>query len=242
MRMWASLLTLGVAFCAVPTVATAQFQAYPAVFGPPCADGYSADLFGRGSDRAELRIVGRHPFTGDVTVFGQTRRGHVGLSSAQQTSRSPFISIQIVSIRNPDGVEAVSFRPPGASCDVSAVAADAIPADSAFFGSTVVDAVADGALEPASCERPYRAASIERAMPVAIPAIAQQQGISGRVIVLVGVDETGRVVSARVYQSPSALLNAPSIFAARQSLYRPAILRCAPVSSTIAFAVDYTRF
>jgi TonB family protein len=241
MRMWASLLTLGVVFCAVPTVATAQFQAYPAVFGPPCAGGYSAELLGRGSDRGDFRIVGPRPFTGDVTVFGQTRRGHVGLSSAQQTSRSPFISIQIVSIRNADGVEAVSFRPPGASCDASAVAGAAVPVDSAFFGSTVVDAVDDGALEPTSCERPYRPASIERAMPAAIPAIAQQQGISGRVIVLVGVDETGRVVSAQVYQSPSALLYTPSIFAARKSQFRPAILRCAPVSSTIAFAVDYTR-
>jgi hypothetical protein len=242
MRMPTSLLTIGVIFYAIPTAAAAQFQAYPAVFGPPCTGGYSAQLIGHGSDRAEFRVVGPHPFTGDVTVFGQTRRGHVGLSSAQQTSSSPFISIQIVSIRNPDGVEAVSFRPPGASCDVSAVAGAAVPADSAFIGATVVDAVDDGALEPASCDHPYRPASIERAMPPVIPAIAQQQGISGRVIVLVGVDETGRVVSAQVYQSPSALLYTPSIFAARQSVYRPAILRCAPVPSTVALAVDFTRF
>jgi TonB family protein len=72
------------------------------------------------------------------------------------------------------------------------------------------------------------------------PAVAQFNRITGTVHVLVSLDAEGRVVSAAIQQSPSALLNGASIDAARRSTYRPALHDCKPVPSEYLFSVDYT--
>jgi TonB family protein len=71
------------------------------------------------------------------------------------------------------------------------------------------------------------------------PQAAMENRIQGRVDVLVSVDAAGHVVDAVVKQSPSVVLNAASIAAARASTYRPALHDCRPVRGEYLFAVDY---
>lgn len=84
-----------------------------------------------------------------------------------------------------------------------------------------------------ACARPNVAARVTNAVTPDVPAMAQQQGISGSVQIVVSLDADGRVTAARIQSSPSAVLNAAALAAARQSTYQTAIRDCVPV------AVDY---
>jgi hypothetical protein len=63
--------------------------------------------------------------------------------------------------------------------------------------------------------------------------------MAGRATVLVGIDGAGRVISMEVYEMPSPILEASAVFTAMQSVFRPAILRCVAVPSTVALAIDF---
>lgn len=79
---------------------------------------------------------------------------------------------------------------------------------------------------------------LHAASPVT-PALAQQQGIGGVVTVDVAVDETGRPGDFHVATSPSAVLNASAVAAARASAYHAAMHDCRPVASRYRFSVQY---
>lgn len=80
---------------------------------------------------------------------------------------------------------------------------------------------------------------IRAAMPQ-IPPMAQQQGIQGKVEVVVSLDEQSRVVATKIRSSPSAILNASALAAARNSTYRTATVRCAPAAVDYVFTVTFT--
>ncbi|HEY0615868.1 MAG TPA: energy transducer TonB [Candidatus Elarobacter sp.] len=111
------------------------------------------------------------------------------------------------------------------------------------------DANADGELcrrgdEPPSvtaCVVPTFPAYVVHAAPVDTPPMAQQQGIGGTVHVVVSLDADGHVTGVRIQDSPSALLNNPSLFAARNSTYHPAVKDCVPVPSLYVFQADYLK-
>jgi TonB family protein len=124
----------------------------------------------------------------------------------------------------------------------------------AFIGSVAVVAASSGfaAAQDASpvpagsptaapismCAVPNAPAEIiDRAVAVK-PPIAAQQNVSGTVSISVALDRAGRVVSATVVGSPSALLNQVALAAARQTTFRPPMRNCTPVpgSYTLAFA------
>ncbi|HEV2740750.1 MAG TPA: SIMPL domain-containing protein [Candidatus Elarobacter sp.] len=86
---------------------------------------------------------------------------------------------------------------------------------------------------PAACARPNAVASVIRAAPTDVPAMAQQQGLQGIVRMIVSLDADSRVAGVRVQSSPSAILNQAALAAARQSTYQTEIRDCRPV------AVDY---
>jgi TonB family protein len=224
-----------------PQPAAAQFVPAPST---SCTGGYYALLMTIDPQRSELRIIGPHAFVGNVGLFGRTLRSHIVLDGGSVVSPRGLSSMeQQVVIRSAEAIAAASFRPAGASCDVAAVAgsANAARAGAPAWGARSLDATDDGVLDAVTCAQPYVPADAIRAVPPDMPVIAQQQGITGRVVVLVGVDETGALTSAQVQASPSKMLNAASLFAARRSTYRPAIVQCRPVASTAAFIVDFVR-
>jgi len=71
--------------------------------------------------------------------------------------------------------------------------------------------------------------------------MAVQQGIQGRVDVVVSLDEQSHVVAAKVRSSPSAILNHSALTAARNSTYRTRIVNCAPVAADYVFTVTYNQ-
>jgi TonB family protein len=94
---------------------------------------------------------------------------------------------------------------------------------------------------PVICARPNVAASVVRAEPVVAPALAQQQGIQGQVQVVVSLDADSRVIGTRIQSSPSAVLNAAALAAARQSTFQTAIRDCRPVPGDYLYTVDFTK-
>ncbi len=89
------------------------------------------------------------------------------------------------------------------------------------------------------CARPnVPAAVIRPAMPDE-PPMAQQQGITGTVQVVVSLDPGSRVVGTRIQSSPSAILNAAALSAARQSVFQTEIRNCVPIASDFILNVQF---
>jgi TonB family protein len=91
-----------------------------------------------------------------------------------------------------------------------------------------------------TCAVPNRPAKVMRAAPVDEPQIAQMQGLTGTVVVIVTLAPDGTVTDARVSSSPSSVLNASALAAARASTYEGAIRDCVPVGATSTFYADYS--
>ena len=72
------------------------------------------------------------------------------------------------------------------------------------------------------------------------PPLAQQQGITGTVNVMVSLDENSKLVAAQVVKSPSSLLNNAALQAARASTFATKIVDCKPVAAQYLYVVDFT--
>ena len=82
--------------------------------------------------------------------------------------------------------------------------------------------------------------ALRAAMPEPPPLAAAQMRLSGTVRVLVSLDAASNVVATSVESSPSALLNATAIDAARRTVYRTGYHDCKPVPSKYIFSVDFS--
>ena len=71
------------------------------------------------------------------------------------------------------------------------------------------------------------------------PPIAAQQGILGTVHVVVSLDADSRVVGTRIQSSPSAVLNAAALAAARQSTFQAEVRGCRPIAGDYIYSVDF---
>jgi TonB family protein len=91
-----------------------------------------------------------------------------------------------------------------------------------------------------NCASPNRPVQVIRAVEPDTPAMAQQQGISGTVQVVVSLDATSRVTGTRVQSSPSSVLNSAALSAARQSQFQTEIRDCKPIAADYIFSVDFT--
>jgi TonB family protein len=91
-----------------------------------------------------------------------------------------------------------------------------------------------------SCAVPNADARTINAAHPETPAIAQQQGITGEVVVQVTLDVNSKVTEAHVIKSPSVILNKAAIAAAQQSTFKTRIANCQPVSESYNFIVDFT--
>ncbi|HTD33840.1 MAG TPA: energy transducer TonB [Candidatus Elarobacter sp.] len=128
-----------------------------------------------------------------------------------------------------DGVPAPPAAAPGADRD--GVAPVASPSPTATPRPTPT---------PLSCARPNVPATTLRAAEVETPPLAQAQGVSGTVSVVVSLDAQSRVVATRVQSSPSALLNAAALATARTSQFRTEVRNCEPVAADYLFSVEFT--
>ncbi|HYW53750.1 MAG TPA: energy transducer TonB [Dongiaceae bacterium] len=93
---------------------------------------------------------------------------------------------------------------------------------------------------PLSCARPNVPATTLRALEPDTPPLAAQQGISGTVQVVVSLDAQSRIAGTRIQTSPSAVLNAAALAAARGSQFRTEVRNCEPVAADYIFSVDFT--
>jgi TonB family protein len=93
---------------------------------------------------------------------------------------------------------------------------------------------------PLSCARPDVPATTLRALEPDTPPLAQQQGITGTVSVVVSLDARSRVIATRVQSSPSAVLDAAALAAARGSQFKTEVKNCEPVAADYLFSVDFT--
>ncbi|MEA2787029.1 MAG: hypothetical protein QOF71_3133 [Candidatus Eremiobacteraeota bacterium] len=69
--------------------------------------------------------------------------------------------------------------------------------------------------------------------------MAEQQGLYGRVDVVVSLDAASRIVGTRVLRSPAGILNQAAITAAQASLFQTEIRNCRTIASDLIYSVDF---
>lgn len=92
---------------------------------------------------------------------------------------------------------------------------------------------------PLTCARPNVDAATLHAVEPDTPPLAQQQGISGTVQVVVSLDAQSHVTNTKVQSSPSAILNNAALSAARQSTFQTQIVNCKPIAADYIFSVEF---
>ena len=91
------------------------------------------------------------------------------------------------------------------------------------------------------CSRPDAEARVIKPVMPEVPPMAQQQGIGGRVEVIVSLDAQSHVVATKIRRSASAILNPSAIAAARTSTYQTRVVNCVPVAADYIFSVMYAQ-
>jgi TonB family protein len=104
----------------------------------------------------------------------------------------------------------------------------------------LVAACSGGAPSAEPCATPDRAPQLLRLAAADNPPMAQQQGISGDVVVRVTLDASGAVTGAQIVSSPSAILNFAALAATRASTYQPGLQSCKP-GGTLDVTIRFTN-
>ena len=180
------------------------------------------------------------PFTGTITAYAGDRvwTGKIERSTTVDRPRSPR-EVSLV-VRAGDPIEGVAYSPDWATCTFHAGTRARNGYDAPDVERPVLSLADPQPVEPASCAQPYVSPVAIHAVEPYIPAIAIQERIQGTVRVGVSLDERGMPLSTRIITSPSVVLNASALNAARRSQYRGAVFRCKPVPSGYEFTVDYS--
>jgi TonB family protein len=92
---------------------------------------------------------------------------------------------------------------------------------------------------PPTCAKPNADATVVNAVAPDTPALAQQQGITGEVIVEIQLDEHSHLINAKVTKSPNPILNNAALAAARQSTFQTEISNCRPMASSYNYLVEF---
>ena len=93
--------------------------------------------------------------------------------------------------------------------------------------------------KPAPCARANVPATVVHAVRGTVSPLAAQQDIFGSVEVAVSLDAESRIVATRIQNTPSALLNADALAAARASSFQTEIKDCRAVPSDFFYRVDF---
>jgi TonB family protein len=89
------------------------------------------------------------------------------------------------------------------------------------------------------CAHPNVAPATVQVAEPETPALAQAQGITGEVSVVVSLNEQSRLTAARIAKSPSTLLNAAALRAARDTTYRTEVRDCKPIAADYLFVIEF---
>ncbi|HTD33229.1 MAG TPA: SIMPL domain-containing protein [Candidatus Elarobacter sp.] len=92
---------------------------------------------------------------------------------------------------------------------------------------------------PVACAQPNVNPRVVHAVEPETPALAQQQNIGGTVQVIVSLDTNSSVTAVRILRSPSAILNAAALAAARQTTFQTQIRDCRPIAADYIYTVDF---
>ena len=176
-----------------------------------------------GSGTFRLDTMNAHvvaPFDGMVTIVRAPLDQEVvaaAIVTVQQYGRNVACPLRATTVR---AIEAVSD-------------AAIVPHTRTFDAVPVAD-------PPMNCEHPFVEAVADHSVAVEAPPMARQQGITGIVTVSVMVDEHGKPSDARIVSSPSSILSAAALAAAKSMTYTQAIYRCAPSPQGRAlFKIDF---
>jgi hypothetical protein len=115
-----------------------------------------------------------------------------------------------------------------------------LPACAASIVLTVLCAVPPVAAQQVMCAVPNVSPKVVTAPSVQVPPIANAQGISGEVQVLVSLNENSQIVGTPVIRkSPSALLNKEAINVAMHSTFQTEIKNCQPIIAQYTLLVEF---
>ena len=178
------------------------------------------------------------PFTGTITAYGKDRSWSGTIGPSKEVT-GPGGRLDSLTVRAGAPIEAVRYAPSWASCTFQAAVNGIDGAQQPDAGRPELALSNPQVLEPATCARRYSAPMTKHAVEPDVPRAAAQQGITGLVKVNVMLDERGVPQSARIASSPSALLNASALDAARRSEYAPAVFLCKPIPSAYQFVISY---
>ncbi len=223
-------------------VALAPFGAAPAdPPGPNAASTCTRPFFATFEQEAKAVVVRvidlEGPFTGTITAYGA---GTMWTATIERTAlvELPYGgSESSITVRADGPIEGIAYRPAWASCSFRAGTRSRRDYEAPERDRPVLTVGNQQPIAPATCARPYSAASIKRVVEPNTPV--QAAGVAGTVMVAVALDERGVARFARVISSPSAELNASATYAAKQSEYTTAVFRCEPVPSSYQFNVGY---
>lgn len=91
-----------------------------------------------------------------------------------------------------------------------------------------------------ACAVPYAFARTTQKAEADYPAVAREARVMGTATVRVDLDETGRVVQARVFRSSgNSSLDDEALNAATRSRYAPETFRCQGLAGSYLFVVDF---
>jgi hypothetical protein len=225
----------------VPAVAAVPFgianAADPVVANPyaDCAAPFSATKVDGDPNVVVLRAIDLPaPFSGTITAYGADTMWTATIDRATVSDRG-YGRETSLNVRADRPIEGIAYAPSGATCTFHAGTRPREGYDARDVDRPTLTVGNPQPAEPASCARPYVAASVMHAFePTGPPG---ENG--GLVRIAVGLDELGHVRYTRVVASPAARLNPSALDAARRSEYGAAVFRCKPVPSGYQFAIDY---
>jgi protein TonB len=121
----------------------------------------------------------------------------------------------------------------------------AVGVGNTLHGKAPEEAVAPGDVKPYAAER-YAAPTSLGAQPrpldlppIAYPPAARKAAVEGRVVLLLRLDATGRVASARVVEEPGAGLGEAARAGALRFRFTPAMEAGEPVATEIRFTYTF---
>jgi Gram-negative bacterial TonB protein C-terminal len=242
MRPIAQVFCLGLTL--LLALSSSPFSARADVVMPPAAAATCTGLFSAGSiegdpDAAVVSLSNpAGPLTGTITAYANDRKWTGTIGPSSEVRRDGFRTLS-VTIRGDAPISGVEYTPTWANCSFRAPVAPRGYRARDVASPVLVLGNAQPA-EPPHCARPYELPTVTRAFSPTLPAAAWQQDIQGRVNVIVSLDEHGVPQSASISSSPSVVINAPSLEAAKLSAYRAAVFRCTPVPGAYVFTIEYS--
>lgn len=231
-------VALSVGVIAQPFVANADAQG-GVVGATACVQNFFAEPVQGDPDAAVVSLFNPGgPFTGTITAYGKDRSWSATIGRSKEIT-GPGGRLDSVTVRAGAPIEGIEYAPRWAPCTFRAPVNAQAGYQERDAGRPELALGNPQPLEPAPCARPYAAPMTKHVFEPMTPVAAAEKGIGGLVKVNVILDDRGVPQSVSMASSPSALLDASALDAAKRTEYAPAIFRCKPVPSAYQFVVSY---